>query len=79
MIAQMFYTDQTDIEDIKALTEPLMKSNFTEHIFFTNYTFTNIETNLEVLHSLPKDWKLNTTEPYLIYKHYIQSQSQLKF
>ena len=32
---------------IKALTQPLIKSNFAEHIFNTHHTFTDIETNLE--------------------------------
>ena len=39
-------------EHIKALTQPLIKSNFAEHIFNTHHTFTDIETNLEILHTL---------------------------
>ena len=45
-------------------TQPLIKSNFAEHIFNTHHTFTNIETNLEILHTLPKGPKLNTAEQY---------------
>ena len=33
------------IEHIKALTQPLTKSNFAEHIFNTNHSCINIETN----------------------------------
>ena len=45
---------------------------FAEHIFNTHHTWTNIETNLEILHILPKGPKLKTTEPYEIYKHHKQ-------
>ena len=48
----------------------LMKSKIVEHIFNTRHTYINIETNLEILHTLLKDPKLNTTEQYEIYKHY---------
>ena len=61
-------------EHIKALLQQLIKSNFAEHIFNTHHSFTDIETNLEILHTLPKGPKLNTTEQYEIYKHYKQSQ-----
>ena len=64
-------------EHIKALTQPLIKSNFAEHIFNTHHTFTDIETNLEILHTLPKGPKLNTTEQYEIYKHYKQSPTNI--
>ena len=64
-------------EHIKALTQPLIKSNFAEHTFDTRHTFTNIDTNLEILHTLPKGPKLNTTEQYEIYKHYEQSPTNL--
>ena len=47
-------------EHIRALTQPLIKSNFAEHIFNTHHTFTDIETNLEILHILPKGPKVNT-------------------
>ena len=45
-----------------------MKSNFAEHIFNTRHTYTNIKTNLEILHILVKGPKLNTTKQYEIYK-----------
>ena len=51
------YTETRYTEHIKALTQPLIKSNFAEHIFNTHHTCTNIETNLEILHILPKDLK----------------------
>jgi hypothetical protein len=51
-------------EHIKALTQALIKSNFAEHIFNTHHTYTNIETNLEMLHITPKGPKPNTTEQY---------------
>ena len=55
----------------------LIKSNFAEHIFYTHHTFTDIETNLEILHTLPKGPKLNTTEQYEIYKCYKQSPTNI--
>ena len=55
-------------------TEPEIKSNFAEHIFNTNHTYTNIETNSEILNTLWKGPKLNTTEQYEIYKHYKNNQ-----
>ena len=64
-------------EDIKALTQPLIKSNFAEHIFNTHHTFTDIETNLEILHIPPKGPKLNTTEQYETFKHYKQSPTNI--
>ena len=48
---------------VKALTQPLMKSKFN-----INYTYTNIETKLEILLILPKCPKLNTTEQFEVYK-----------
>ena len=56
-------------EHIKARTQPITKSNFAEHTFNTRHTYTDIETNLEILHKLLKGPKLNTTEQYEIYKH----------
>ena len=50
--------------------EPLIKLNFAEHILKTYHTYTNIETNLDILHIIPKGPKLNTTEEYEMYKHY---------
>ena len=64
-------------EHIQAVTQPLIKSNFAEHIFNTHHTYTNIETNLEILHILLKDHKLNTTEQYEIYKYYKQSLTNI--
>ena len=60
-------------EHIKTLTQSLKKSNFAEHIFNTHHTYTVIETNLGILHILPKGPKLNTSKQYEIYKHYKQS------
>ena len=57
--------------------QPLIKSNFAEHIFNTHHTFTDIETNLEILHTLSKGPKLNTAEQYEIYKHYKQSPTNI--
>ena len=45
--------------------------------FNTHHTYTNIETNLEILHILPKGPKLNTTKQYEIYKHYKQSPTNI--
>ena len=56
---------------VKALTE------LAEHIFNTHHTFTDIETNQEILHALPKGPKLNTTEQYEICKHYKQSPTNI--
>ena len=42
------------------------------------HTYTNIKTNLEILHILPKGPKLNTAEQYEIYKHYKQSPTTYK-
>jgi hypothetical protein len=36
-------------------------SSFFSYIFNTNHTYTNFETDLEILHTLPKCSKLNTT------------------
>ena len=79
-----YYNGQTGIsfktrytEHIKALTLPLIKSNFAEHIFNTHHRYTNIETNLEILHILPKGPKLITTELYDIFKHYKQSPTKI--
>ena len=62
---------------MEALTQPLIKSNFAEHTFNTHHTYTNIEANLETLHTLPKGTKLNATEQYEIYKHYKQSPTNI--
>ena len=45
-------------------------SAFATHIHTENHSYTNIDTNLEILHYLPKGRKLNTTEQYEIYKHH---------
>ena len=39
----------------------IIKTNFAEHIFNTNHTYTNIETNLKILHILPKGPKCHQT------------------
>ena len=41
-----------------------------DSIHTENHSYTNIDTNLEILHYLPKGRKLNTTEQYEIYKHH---------
>ena len=46
-------------------------------LYNTNHSYTNTEINLEILHTLPKGWKLNKTEQYEIYKHYKQSQTNI--
>ena len=51
LTSRSFKTQYT--EHMKALTQPLMKSNLAENIFNTNHTYTNIETNLEILHTIP--------------------------
>ena len=50
-------------EHIKALTQPLMKLNFAELICNTNHTYTNFETNLEILHNIHYQKTLNLTPP----------------
>ena len=40
-------------EHIKALTQPLITSNFAERIYYTHLTYTNIETYLEILQIIP--------------------------
>ena len=65
------------IEHIKALTQPLIKSNFAEHTFNTNGTYAIFEINLEILHTFTKGPKLNTTEQYEIFKHYKQSPTNI--
>jgi len=64
-------------EQIKALTQLLMKSNFAEHILNTHHTYTDIKTNLEILHILSEGPKLNTSKQYEIYKHYKQSPTNV--
>ena len=46
-------------------------------MFNTNHTYTNFETNLEILYTLPKGPKLNSTEQNEIYKHYKQTPSNI--
>ena len=45
-------------------------SSFATHLHTQNHSYTNIDTNLEILHLLPKGRKLNTAEQYEIYKHH---------
>ena len=69
---ERIYKKKHYTEQIKSLTQPLIQSNFAEHIFNTHHTYTNIKSNLEILHILSKGPKLNTTEQYETYKHYKQ-------
>ena len=57
-------------EHLKALSNNNIHSAFATHIHTKNHSYTNIDTNLEILHYLPKSRKLNTAEQYEIYKHY---------
>ena len=47
-------------EHMKALTQPLEKSNFAEHIFRINHSYYNIKTNLGILYTLLKGPKQNS-------------------
>ena len=58
------------IEYIKGLPQPLKKSNFAEHIFNTNHTYTNFETNLEILHTNIMSSLTNILNVPLHYKTY---------
>ena len=62
-------------EHINALTKPHVNSNFADHLLITGHTYDNIEHNMEILHTLPKSHKLNTTEQFEIYKHYKQDKT----
>ena len=46
LTSRSFKTQYT--EHMKALTQPLMKSNLAENIFNTNDTYNNIETNFYI-------------------------------
>ena len=46
-------------------------------LFNTYHTYTNNETNQEILHILSKGPKLNTTEQYKLYNHYKQSPTNI--
>ena len=54
-------------EHIKAINHPYIKSNFAEHILSTGPKYTNIQTNIQILHKTDKDPKLNTLEQFEIY------------
>ena len=56
-------------EHLKALSNNNIHSAFATHIHTKNHSYTNIDTNLEILHYLPKGRKLNTAEQYETYKH----------
>ena len=71
-----YYIGQTG-RSFKTWYTEHIQSNFAEHIFNTHHTYTDTETNLEILHILPKCPKLNTTEQYEIYKHYKQSPTNI--
>ena len=58
-------------EHTKALTQPYINSNYAEHLINNNHNYTNIETNMHILHTQRKSRTLNTTEQYEIYKHHI--------
>ena len=45
---------QNTINSTHNITQPLIKSNFVEHIFNSNHMYTNLETNLKILHTLSK-------------------------
>ena len=58
-------------EHLKAVSNNNIHSAFATHIHTQTkfHSYTNIDTNLEILHYLPKSRKLNTAEQYEIYKH----------
>ena len=73
LLSYFFFLQIKTISTQRKVTKELCK-----HIFNTHHTYTDIETNLEILHTLPKGPKLNTTEQYEIYKHYnLASQAKM--
>ena len=50
---------------------------FATHIHTENHSYTNIDTNLEIVHYIPKGQKLNTTEQYEIYKHHTRQPNNI--
>ena len=64
-------------EHINALTKPHMNSSFADHLLITGHTYNNIEHNMEVLHTLTKNHKLNTTNNFEIYKHHKQNKTPI--
>ena len=64
-------------EHINALTKPHVNSKFADHLLITGHTYDNVEHNMEILHTLPKSHKLNTTEQFEIYKHHKQNKSHI--
>ena len=66
-----FYIGKTDryyktrcTENIKAFTEPLIKSNFAEHIFNTNNTYTNFAKKIRNSTYTIQGPIINTTKKY---------------
>ena len=66
----MCIRDSRYSEHLNALSNNNIHSAFATHIHTHNHSYTNIDTNLEILHLLPKGRKLNTAEQYEIYKHH---------
>lgn len=48
--------------------KPNVKSNYAQHLNKERHTFTNIETNLQILHTMPKSKSLDRREEYEIYR-----------
>ena len=57
-------------DSLKALTTNYIHSTFATHLQNENYSYTNIEHNMEILHYLPKSRKLNTAEQFEIYRYH---------
>ena len=57
-------------EHIQAIHKTHKRSNFADHIVNNNHTYTDINTDMEILHIQHKSRKLNTLEQYEIYKQY---------
>lgn len=51
-------------EHITAITKTHNTSKYAEHITNANYSYSNIDTDMEILHIQPKNQKLNTLEQY---------------
>ena len=64
-------------KNTNALTEPHMNSNFADHLLIIEHTYSNIEHNMEILYTVPKSYKLNTTEQFEIYKYHKQNKSHI--
>ena len=55
-------------EHIQALKSK-SESTYANHLLNTGHTHTDINTNMEILHIIPKSHKMNTIEQYEIYRH----------